>query len=313
MSSRPRRVRTLSLGLLALLAVLLIVLSIVPSARQRASAQESIARAWSLARASGDYAFQTSVDQQVQSAPSVRSAGQPPRHDYLSLRGTIDQPAEQMDLTLWRSRDPQPTHAVELRFRDGQAQGRAGAEPWRPIELDTTNFAPGGDPLGFLAAAHDVQAGPVETRAFGAVSRTYAPYTFALDGRAFARYLEQTLLPQLRKSGKLPAWMGVDLTAQYSNLDGSGTLWVDQDGLPARLQLDVQMPAPKQTGTIQASITTDYSDFNRTQLALASTRLLDNPAGWLRYRISEWRVVAPALSSVASEACQVPTSASALL
>lgn len=301
MRTSPHTHRLAVLALVLAIALVSLVSLTQAADPQPGSPHQAVERAWSLARASGAYAFQTAVDQQPLSAPSLRTAGQPPRHEYLSLRGRIDQPGARTELVLWRSRSPEPTKdALEVRQADGQSEGRVGGGAWKPIDLDTTSFAPGGDPLGFLSGARDVQAGPAETRTLGSTTRTYASYTFTLDGRAFARYLEQTLLPRLRAQGKLPSWASPDLVGQYQNLSGTGTLWVDPDGLPERLQAEVQLPGQRGASAVRASIRTDYSDFNRQRLGLASTGFGENPGGWLAYRLGELRGRAPSLGASAA-------------
>ncbi len=198
---------------LALIALLLpLALAGQPASH---SPQQAVERAWGLAQDSGAYSFHTSIDQQTNAVPSLRSAGRPPRHDYLSLQGSLDQPAERMELAMWRTLGPQPPNAMQVRLADGQTLGRTDTGEWKPIEVDTASFAPGGDPLGFLAAATNVQVGASETRDFGEVSRAYSSYTFAIDGQTFASYLEQKLVPQLREQGKLPTWLTSDFQSQY--------------------------------------------------------------------------------------------------
>ncbi len=63
-------------------------------------------------------------------------------------------------------------------------------------------FAPGGDPLGFLAAARDIRAGAVEARDFGGVARDYRSYTFSLNGRAFASYLQDKITAAAARPGQ---------------------------------------------------------------------------------------------------------------
>jgi hypothetical protein len=298
MTTHTRLRRFAFLALALALGALVYVIAFT-QASTASTPQDTVAHAWDLAQASGAYRFQTAIDQRTSAMPSLRNAGRLPRHDYVSLRGRIDQPAEQLDLLLWRANTPQPKDALELRIADGQALGRVAGGDWAQVDLDTTSFAPGGDPLGFLAAVHTVQAGPVETRELDATILTYRTYTFGLDGAAFARYLEQRVVPKLRERGQLPSWARLDLAAQYEEMRGNGTLWLDADGLPARLKLDLQLPTPKGASAAHATLTSDFFDFDRDQLALASTRLLDNPAGWARYRLELLGAAAPTLRPLA--------------
>lgn len=176
----------LALALLALMVPLVLV-----ERTQSLSPQGAVERAWDLAHTSGVYTFQTAIDQQTRAVPSLRSTGRPPRHDYVSLHGEVDQPAERMGLSMWRSLGPEPANALQIRFADQRVVQRVGTGEWQAADVDTMSFAPGGDPLGFLAAATNVKSGPVEKRDFGSVVREYTSYTFGIDGHAFGRYLEQ--------------------------------------------------------------------------------------------------------------------------
>src|SRR5829696_9124309 len=101
------------------LALLLVALLLAPlllaEVPQPTTPEQVVDKAWALARQSGSYHFHTSIDQQTIARPSLRNAGRPPRHDYFTMDGTVDQPAERLELSLWRSRTPDPDRAVSVK------------------------------------------------------------------------------------------------------------------------------------------------------------------------------------------------------
>ena len=287
-----------------LLLVPVLSLVLVPLALGRSTPltpAATVARAWELAEESGSYRFQTLIAQQATLQPSLHSAGRGASHAYLSLRGTLDQPANRLELQIWQSNDPEPTNAAEVRVVGQEATGRVGSGPWQPITFDTASFAPGGDPLGFLAGARDIQRAKTEQRSLGTVTETYTGYTFTLDGAAFAAHMQQRIEPQLRTQNTLPGWMNRDLISTYKDLSGSGTLWLDADGLPARLQLDLSVPTPKSGEKAMSTVQTDYSRFDRQRLAVASTPFWANPGGWLSFHLQALLAAAPALPELAAK------------
>src|SRR3954447_26802195 len=102
---------------LVTLALTLFALLLVPLALAEdhgpLTPQQAGQQAWDLARFSGAYAFQSGIDQQTTLGPGLQNVGRPPRPDELSLRGNVDQPADTMQLQLWRSLSPQPQNPVE--------------------------------------------------------------------------------------------------------------------------------------------------------------------------------------------------------
>jgi predicted outer membrane repeat protein len=288
MPLRTRYRRVFALSCVALLLAGLVPLLSSP-AQGPLTPSATVAHAWKLARLSGRYDFRTSIEQYSQQQPSLRNAGRPARPSYLSMAGSIDQPAERLEFSFSQSRTFDPQHAVGVKIEDGTAMQRVGNGQWKPAELDTMSFAPAGDPLGFLAGMGNVTLDRVETHGFSAVQQTYTSYAFDVDGSAFGRFMQENLEAQLRAQGKLPAWMSADFSQVYGQLAGSGSLWVDADGLPVRLRLELTLPGDAQAGPTRATVTTDFSSFDRQRLALASTSLTNNPAGWIAYRLDRYQ------------------------
>jgi hypothetical protein len=98
-----------------------------------------------------------------------------------------------------------------MRVDHGRAYGRQGSGAWREVDNAADTFAPGGDPLGFLAGASNIRLAGTETRQFGddetGLSLSHTRYTFDFDGAAFIDHLGELLADQLRQRGQCcPAW-----------------------------------------------------------------------------------------------------------
>ena len=68
----------------------------------------------------------------------------------------------------------------------------------------------------------------------------------------------------------------------YRQMVGSGELWVNADGLPARLALDLDMGSNEAGEQITAVITTEFSNFDMT---LLQTTFLAAPQTWLSAKL----------------------------
>ncbi len=185
---------------------------------------------------------------------------------------------------------------MSVRIAAGQAFGRQGQGEWQELDGPADMFAPGGDPLGFLAGARDFTADGAETGALDGRTLTFTRYGFRLDGPAFAEHMRARLEEQLRRRGELPPGVSLRSSGTYRGMTGHGTLWVDDAGLPRRLELDLTMPGQAGDDSIVASVASDFLDFDRARLALSTTRFTDSPAAWLAYRLE---VHGPALRELA--------------
>ncbi len=278
---------------LLLLAIGLICGGLALLPRQPATPQQLVGNAWQRAQTSGSYRYIASIEQTTTQPPSLAAAGGARQQtSHVTLDGTINQRAQQLHLTLWPNGSGRPEEALELVVDQQQARGRQGSGPWQEIDNPTDLFAPGGDPLGFLAGMDHVAFAGDDTRSAGGTTFTFQRYTFDLDGSAFGAAMQAKLEVQLRQRGQLPIDMQLGLSDQYRQLNGTGELWLDSDGLPARLVLHVTLPPQPNGRLISASITSDFMDFDQQRLALASTSLWQSPLGWARYRLS---VAVPAL------------------
>lgn len=245
-------------------------------------------QAWGLAQQSGSYHYRSSVEQTIYPALTVQNAGRDPRVDHLGVEGQTDVLAETMSMTLWPDGSFNPQTGIEAKVENGQTYGRRGQGEWQELENTTDSFAPGGDPLGFLFGAVNIEDGGLRQQTIDDLTLTYQRYTFDLDGMALGNYLVSQTDRYEEKYGPLPAGTKLDTPQSFERLTGHGEIWINELGLPAHLSLFVDMPDQPQIGQrVTASITTDYSRFDLNRLGQATQPFYRDPAGWLAFRLPQ--------------------------
>ena len=228
-----------------------------------------IARALEQAGESGQYHYQTTIAQTTHPTLNVENVGRTARTEYFELEGEVDVPAARMSLQLTAANNP-PLH---VKLEDGMGYGRLSEDdPWTEVEIATDLFAPGGDPMGFLAAAENVRIAdgtdandslplsilPVE------MSESIIRYQFDLSGPKYAKMMRDELEDQMRRQGELPAGITLQLAQQYVDMTGSGEIWVRRDALgrdlPMRQALQLEFPVREGANEwIDAEIVTSFS------------------------------------------------------
>lgn len=231
--------------------------------RAASLAEQSVQRAWLLAQVSGSYNFHTELEQTTYYAPALTNVGRPVQVDSLYLEGQTDVKNQTLQLALWQGGSVlRPADALEMRVENGKAYGRAAGGAWQEVDTDASAFsgvfAPAHDPLAFLHGARDMS----EVTPPGA---SYRQFSFAADGPAFAQYIRGQLEDELRRAGKLPANITLDTARVYRDMLGAGNLWLTADGLPQRLEMDIEFPQQSDGSRVKASIRSDFSNFAQVQ------------------------------------------------
>ncbi|KPL91653.1 LamG-like jellyroll fold domain-containing protein [Herpetosiphon geysericola] len=283
--------RTVSL----IVAVLGLILFGVGFGNQAETPQRMITRAWERAGASGSYRYQASIEQITYPVAAITSAGRQPQVDHVAIEAQVDAAKQELEMQLWNGADRNPAKAHSLRVHNGQVEQRQGLGAWQPGDVqDLNGIAPAGNLLSFLIAADDVQLLGQETRAFetaaGAaldLTLTYDHVSFSLDGSSLADQLGPMLEQHIRASRNIPAHVVLDAGQAYRTMQGRGELWIDQAGLPRRIALTIEFPAQRGQGRSVATIVGDYSNFDHSRLALASTPFSADPITWIRFRLIE--------------------------
>jgi hypothetical protein len=134
----------LALSLTALIVVGLFWL--LPTGAEPGPEQE-LRAAWSAASAADSFDFETNLEQTTYPAPSLANVGRSSRTDSLRVSGAMDRPAREMRMTLAKDALAGPGQALEMRVRDGVAEGRVSGGAWQRVDDASNAFAPGGDML----------------------------------------------------------------------------------------------------------------------------------------------------------------------
>jgi subtilisin-like proprotein convertase family protein len=237
------------------------------------SPEQIVQRAWQHASALGVYRFATEVTQTTFPAPALSNVGRSSQQDTLYLEGQVDLPAHVMQISLWQGGSAaDSTSAIEVRLEGEQGYGRAPGGSWQEIDSFADAFAPGNDLMAYLAGAkniHELSGGTSRPSNSGL---NY--YAFDLDGPDFANHLREQLETLLRDKGQLPPGLTLDSSNVYRQMDGSGEIWIDSDGLPVRLLMHITYPEQSNGERVEADIQTDFFGFDRAQLAV----VLSGPA-----------------------------------
>lgn len=227
---------------------------------QGLGAQNPVAAALTRAREAGSYSFSGDMRQVTTPSSTVANVGRAGQTDQLYLEGQIELDEQRAEMRLWAQDGSvlQDQSSLGVRVEGGKTLIREGAGAWQERPGFADGIAPAGDLMAYLAAARDIQAHSPEARA----GVTFTRLTFRLDGPALAAYLREQLDRALRNREAVPAGVQLDGAAAYSDMTGSGELWVGQDGLPLRQLLTLRFP--EQGGErIEATINLTFTGYGR--------------------------------------------------
>ncbi|MBK8048895.1 MAG: hypothetical protein IPK16_18295 [Anaerolineales bacterium] len=191
------------------------------------------------ARAAGNYRFTGDITQVTLPMATLENVGRTSRTDQLHMDGQNDLQAQQMAFTLWSEGGSvlQTDSGVSVRIEDGKTYTRQGAGEWEAVDDFTGAMAPQGDFMSYLAAVKDVVAQPSESR--GGID--FTRYTFQIDSPRFAVYMHKQMEAALRAVVNCPP-VSTEVPVYFSDMVGSGELWVGTNGLPLRQILTLQFP-----------------------------------------------------------------------
>jgi len=234
------------------------------------TAQHHLERAWRFAADVDRFTYRTNVVQTTRPTAGLENAGSTATTQRFFAEGQVDRLNKAMALTL-RGHSA-GVRGLELKVEGGQAYGRLKAgDPWTEIENPTDIFAPGGDPLGFLVAAENVQELTVNQEPSTSIDTFESAlvndaavkrYAFDINPVRYAEYVRNQLEAALRDSGELPAGMSLDIVRQFVRMQGRGEIWVSESGLPIRQVIHLAFPPERNAASgHEADITTDFSDW----------------------------------------------------
>ena len=277
------------------LRLLLIVLSLAASglvspllrsstAQEAETPADHLATAWEKATASGRYGFDSHIEQTTYPLPSLTNAGRPPQSEQIAISGHIDLANAIVETTLWRGTKGLPEQGMTIRTEEGQTRQRYGVGAWQPVEQNTDLFTPNNDPLTFLQVATRIKDEGVESRQIGPSTVSYHLYSFELDADAYSTLMGRRFQEQLGQYGTLPAGMTLETPEIYRNMSGTGQIWLDGDGLPVRLSVQLELPPYEENGRVLANFTSDFHGYDRSRIAQAAVPFWESPQNWFAVR-----------------------------
>ncbi|MFN8439238.1 MAG: hypothetical protein U0175_00575 [Caldilineaceae bacterium] len=273
MRARPRTMSFVFCLVFAIAIVLLIIQQNVSAVDIQTVASQlpadQVTAAWKQLTASAGYSFKTQLTQEDIPAPRLGNVGRSSQVKNLYLEGELkrDDANTQPGLHLWLWDGVQNAgnkgSALEVRINGDQAQGRMGSGDWQNVENIGALVAPGMEVGSFLVGARHISEVGTETRQIPTVngaleSVTFSKFSFALNGSAISDYTNQQINTLLQQRGELPPGLRLQAGNHFDNADGLGELWLDPNGLPARLKIDIQFPQEANGDRLKAQITTDF-------------------------------------------------------
>ncbi len=267
----------LSVGLTGLIALLLMLIG----ARMYPVVNpDPIRAAWQRALSSGAYRFDATTTILSDPVNSPINAGRPPERQEIYLQGATSAAEATTELRLWTQGGNVVTGegSVTMRISAGRTLVRQGEGEWEEYDGLGDLYAPGGDALGYLNAARDVQLlGSEEVN-----GRLITRYAFQLDGMALERYLRERQQAALQQANRLPPGVELRPTEEYARMQGTGEIWLDAAGLPARQILRLTLPARGDQSASRAHLTMDFAGFGPVppELPLIWQQWLATLRGW---------------------------------
>jgi uncharacterized repeat protein (TIGR01451 family) len=273
---------------------------------------QHLRQAWRAANDSGQYDYESAVRQTTRTTPQLENVGRPDHIDNVAVQGKVNRLAETMTLRLEQGSEGSQ-RSIEMKLEQGTAFGRLTPEAeWTEVEGQVDLFAPGGDPLGYLAAVENVRIlAETEAGEEGFLYQELLPeastegmtrYRFDLNGVRYAEFMRERMEGQLRQKGELPAGVNLDLVRAYVEMEGTGELWVGPDGLPLRQSVHLRFPPePGATEWVEADITTTFGEWGTTSglsLLREPGRLLREPASLFVLSAGTTRRLTVGLSSI---------------
>ncbi|MBN1317965.1 MAG: FG-GAP repeat protein, partial [Anaerolineales bacterium] len=245
-----------------------------------ANNQNDITSAWQRAMDAGAYEFAADVEQTLVPRPVPGMIGQTDQQADMHLEGTINLP-DQANLRLALKGAGLPSTNIEL-VQNGAETFLIKDKQRIPIQNPTNFSNPSADYLSYLAAADQVER--CVPSDFPQDDNNNC-YTFVIDGIRFAEYVRDQLQTQLKKSDT-PVPPGVTLapSSLLQRMSGSGMLFLDENGVPAHMVINLLLPEVNDYYDAQVNMTIDFSfdskevaETSSTETSKILTEVLDSP------------------------------------
>ncbi|MEM9775404.1 MAG: hypothetical protein AAF902_12550, partial [Chloroflexota bacterium] len=289
-STKRFRQRRMRVALWSLASIGLLTLFLMPSIGSALplTDQDKFDRVWRVAQGVGTYEFETDVLQTTLPSLGLENLGQTPHRSKTTSAGMVN--AEE-ELVLFDVDTPQGL--LEFRIQDDVTYGRQNLGPDTPwVRMDGTPnlFVPGNDVKGYAAAATDIVKVENwrESETLDAVTQLNVDgatemFTFTIDGNKLAEMITAQQEAELIKSGALAPGQELTIPAEADQVNGSGRLWIDENGLPLYQVLDLNFPSQnQQVGRSEVVMSTTFSGWEAGPSAGSvwgsAVRIYDNPS-----------------------------------
>jgi hypothetical protein len=221
---------------------------------------QQVKNAWQTIQLSGAYDVTSTIDQYTTLSPSMSNAGMQEQHQRFRIDGHINESTQSSHIRITDVFNE--STIIEIRRERGKTFTRQGTK-WVPIntsELSQLNM------LSLLVGIKDVTIQNAQQRIF----------MFTFDGNTFAHQMRQAFIADNKKGiTHNQQWQDVSANAQFRASTGSGTIQIDDNGLPQTVNLELFTPATTKTQAVRSLIVSTYSNYARTGLELK--RLMNQP------------------------------------
>jgi len=260
-SSKPLY-RSVIIVAACLLAAVLVFCFVIPGTSAAAS-QRTLQDSWQRLVQAGSYEFATTVEQVTYPAPALANVGESSVRETYQISGKADLTSQIYQVRLFQNPENllNQDDGVEIHIERNSARGRViGSEEWEELkDVSASSFFLGDTNSAFLAAARNIREVDSQTIALpdgGKVAVTR--YSFDVDSDRYAAIMRDQMVAELQRAGELPLGMNLEVSEEYRQMVAGGEIWVDANGLPARMTVTMQMPPEKNGDRVEATITTEY-------------------------------------------------------
>ena len=219
------------------------------------SPEDALRDAWEQAQAAGSYRFTADSEQTLIPRPVPGMIGQTDQRVDARISGEVTLP-DFARITLrfeGAGLDEQPLELIQDGIESYVVRDGEKVAVDNPTGLSSTTA----DYLGYLAAAENVQRiAEVDDAAH------FTRYSYDINGQRFAEHVRD----QMQAGGQIPAGMSLEPSPLLSDMSGQGELWVDEDGMPVRQIVDLDMPGVTDAYDARVHLVVDF-DFSQAVAA----------------------------------------------
>lgn len=290
---------TIILSSIVLLGLSLLVLT-MPNTGMRTgepSPTDRIAQAWESVADSDAYQFDTHIRQTVYPRPALGNVGRQPQTEEYYLAGQRDQAKDLVEMTLWQNARGSQQSGLSVRTQAGRTYVLNRTGEWEERDGFGDLAAPGGDPLVFLQTTENITPLGMDERQVGGLTFVYDRFGFDIDTTAYAGILRAQLDAQLDQYGSLPAGMTLKTPEIYRQISGQGQVWLDDAGMPRRLEVQLSIPPQANQGRVDAKIVTDLFGFTQADPRGIQGLLGGSPRAGLVMALAEGVAAARSITS----------------